>query len=109
MQGALPGETDFNPTLCADMQGFSLHASVRCGAKDRQGLEQLCRYITRPALANERLQCNAVGQVVLNLKAAWCDGNTHPVTLPLEFLQDPRGAASTAGRFSPTNPRERVS
>jgi len=41
-------ETGFNQTLCADMQGFSLHAAVRCGAEDRQALEQLCRYITRP-------------------------------------------------------------
>jgi hypothetical protein len=28
----------------------------------------LCRYITRPALANERVQTNAAGQVVLKLK-----------------------------------------
>ena len=48
MQGERPRETGFNHTLCADMQGFSLHAAVRCGAEDRQALEQLCRYITRP-------------------------------------------------------------
>ena len=34
--------------LCADINGFSLHAAVRCGADERQALEQLCRYITRP-------------------------------------------------------------
>ena len=34
--------------LCADIDGFSLHAAVRCGADDRQALEQLCRYVTRP-------------------------------------------------------------
>lgn len=28
-------------------------------AKDRQALQQLCRYITGPALANERVQYNA--------------------------------------------------
>ncbi len=50
------------------MQGFSLHAAVRCGADDRKSLDPLCRYITRPALANERVQCNASGQVVLKLK-----------------------------------------
>jgi len=37
------------------IDGFSLHAAVRCGADDRQALEQLCSYISRPALANERL------------------------------------------------------
>ena len=52
VQGALPRETDFEQSLCADISGFSLHAAVRCGADDRQALEQLCRYITRPALAN---------------------------------------------------------
>ena len=36
-------------TLCADIDGFSLHAAARCRAADRQGREQLCRYITRPA------------------------------------------------------------
>ena len=57
--------------LCADINGFSLHAAVRCAADDRQAPEQLCRTITRPALANERVQTNAAGQVVLKLKTAW--------------------------------------
>ncbi len=66
--GAMPRDADFKQSLCADIQGFSLHAAVRCGADDRHALEQLCRYITRPALANERVQTNAAGQVVLKLK-----------------------------------------
>jgi len=69
------------------MQGFSLHAAVRCSADDRRGLEQLCRYITRPALANERVQTNAAGQVVLKLKTPWRDGTTNQGTPPLEFMQ----------------------
>ena len=46
--------------LCANAHGFSrtgdksLHAGVRCGADQRKALEHLCRYITRPAIANER-------------------------------------------------------
>ena len=32
---------------------FSLHAGVRCAAHDRQDLEQLCRYITRPTISND--------------------------------------------------------
>ena len=35
---------------------------VHCGADDRQALEQLCRYITRPALANERVQLSLTTQ-----------------------------------------------
>ena len=87
VQGAMPRDADFKKTLCADIDGFSLHAAVRCGADDREGLEQLCRYITRPALANERVQTNAAGQVVLKLKTAWRDGTTHLVMSPLEFMQ----------------------
>ena len=42
------------PALCANAHGFSLHAAVCCGAHQRKELERLCRYITRPAIANER-------------------------------------------------------
>ena len=55
--------------------------------EQRTQLERLCRYITRPALANERLQCNRAGQVVLQLKSAYQDGTTHIVMSPLEFMQ----------------------
>jgi hypothetical protein len=87
VQGAKPRDTHFKHNLCADIDGFSLHAAVRCGADDRQALEQLCRYITRPALADERVQTNAAGQVVLKLKPPWRDGTTHLVISPLEFMQ----------------------
>lgn len=68
--------------LCANHQGFSLHAGVHCAANDRQGIEQLCRYITRPAIANERLSINREGNVVLKLK---------PV---LSLSKGPRGATA---------------
>ena len=80
-------EKDFKEVLCADIDGFSLHAAVRCAADDRQALEQLCRYITRPALANERVQINAARLVVLKLKTAWRDGTTCLVMSSLEFMQ----------------------
>ena len=37
------------------MQGLSLRAAVRCDADDHSALEQVCRYVTRPALADERV------------------------------------------------------
>ena len=40
VQGTMPRETGFKQKLCADMNGFSLHAAVRCGADDRHALEQ---------------------------------------------------------------------
>jgi hypothetical protein len=63
------------------------HAAVRVESHDRKRLEQLCRYITRPALSDERVQLNAAGQVELKLKAPWRDGTTHLIMTPLEFMQ----------------------
>jgi hypothetical protein len=83
----MPKELDFRQDLCADINGFSLHAAALYCADERRALGQLCRYITRPALANERVQCNAAGQVVLKLKTPWRDGTTHLVMSPLEFMQ----------------------
>ena len=83
----MPCNTAFTQTPCADEQGFSLHAAVRCGADERRRLAQRCRDITRPALVNERVQCNAAGLVTLRLKTPWRDGTTHIVMLPLAFMQ----------------------
>ena len=86
-RGGTPREATARQPLCADIDGFSLHAAVRVEAHDRKRLEQLCRYITRPALSDERVQLNAAGQVELRLKTPWRDGTTHLVMSPLEFLQ----------------------
>ena len=67
-QGAMPRGTEFKQMLFADSKVLSLHAAVRCGVDDRQALEQLCCYITRSALANERVQTNAAGHVALKFK-----------------------------------------
>ncbi|MDH5540224.1 MAG: transposase [Rhizobacter sp.] len=87
LRGATPREATARQALCADLDGFSLHAAVRVEAHDRKRLEQLCRYITRPALSDERVQLNAAGQVELKLKTPWRDGTTHLVMSPLEFMQ----------------------
>lgn len=87
LRGATPRETAARQPLCADIDGFSLHAAVRVEAHDRKRLEQLCRYITRPALSDKRVQLNAAGQVELELKTPWRDGTTHLVMCPLEFMQ----------------------
>ena len=84
----LPGRDEkTRRALCAGAHGFSLHAGVRCGAHQRRELERLCRYITRPAIATERLSRNARDQVVLRLKSAWRDGTTHIKMSALEFMQ----------------------
>ena len=87
VRGAMPREGTARQPLCTDIDGFSLHAAVRVEAHDRKRLEQLCRYITRPALSDERVQLNAAGQVELKLKTPWRYGTTHLVMSPLEFMQ----------------------
>jgi len=79
VQGTVPRDAGFEQNLCADMQGFSLHAAMRCSAADRQALEPLCRYITRPALADERVQTNAADQMVLKPRTPLRDDTTHLV------------------------------
>ena len=65
------------------------HAAVRCNVDDHHAFEQSSRYITRPALASDRVQCNYAGQVVLKLKTPWHDSTTHLMVSPLEFMQLP--------------------
>ncbi len=90
LRGAMPltpRETTARQPLCTAIDGFSLHAAVRVEARDRKRLEQLCRYITRPALSEQRVQLDAAGQVQLELKTPWRDGTTHLVMSPLQFMQ----------------------
>jgi len=49
--------------LRVNAHGFSLHAAVRWRADQRKELEHLCRYITRPAIANERLKRNRANHI----------------------------------------------
>ena len=71
----------------AHLDGFDLHANVWVRPTDRARLEQLCRYVLRPPLAENRLRRLADGQVRLELKRAWSDGTTHLRFEPLEFLE----------------------
>jgi hypothetical protein len=68
---------------CVSAQGFD----VRCATHQRRTLKHLCRYITRPAIANKRLTRTRGGEVVLQLTTPYLDGTTHLVMTPLEFLQ----------------------
>ena len=73
--------------LCAPTHTDSACTRACAAADDRRGLEQLCRYITRPAIANERLSVNREGNVVLKLKTPWRNGTTHIVMSPMAFMQ----------------------
>jgi hypothetical protein len=48
--------------------GFSLHAGVAARADQRKKLERLCRYISRPAIAEKRLSLTPNGNVRYDVK-----------------------------------------
>ena len=73
--------------LCFASRGFSLHAATRIAADNRQGLEQLCRYVARPALAAGRLRIIDTVQLSFALKTPWSDGTTHLLLSPFELLE----------------------
>jgi hypothetical protein len=49
-------------------------------------MRRLCRYISRPAVASERLTRAADGRIRYSLKTPYRDGTTHVVFEPLDFL-----------------------
>ena len=77
----LASQEVLQPQGCVSAQGFSLHADTHCGPQERQQLERLCRYITRPALGHKRLRRTPAGEVVLQLKTPYRDGTTHLVMI----------------------------
>jgi hypothetical protein len=70
----------------AQYAGFSLHAGIGVEADQRAKLERLARYVSRPPVAEERLDLTAQGQVRYRLKTPYRDGTTDIVLEPLDFL-----------------------
>ncbi len=66
--------------------GFSLQAGVAAKAHERQKLERLCRYISRPAISEKRLSLTSGGKVRYELKTPYRDGTTHVIFEPLDFI-----------------------
>ena len=70
----------------AQYAGFSLHAGIGVEADQREKLERLTRYVSRPPVAIERLDLTAQGQVRYRLKTPYRDGTTRIVLEPLDFI-----------------------
>jgi hypothetical protein len=73
--------------LCAEVDGFSLHAGVRVEAGDRRRLEHLCPYACRPAIADSRLTLLPDGRVGYALKRRWQDGTVAVVMEPQVLME----------------------
>jgi hypothetical protein len=70
----------------AEVRGVNVHAKQKVDGRDRAQLERLCRYITRPPLAQERLTRRADGRLELELKKVWRDGTRALVLEPFDLL-----------------------
>ena len=72
--------------LCADVEGFSLHAGVLIPDYCRDKLEQLCRYAARPPVVHARMSLTDGGKVLYKLKKKFRDGSTLVVLDPLDLI-----------------------
>jgi len=70
----------------AKAPGFPPHAKLAAAAHERQKLERLCRYITRPAMAEQRLSLTAQGRLRYQPKTRYRDGTTLVVLESLDFI-----------------------
>jgi len=83
----LPDERDADDApAVGNVAGFSLHAAVAARGNERDKLERLCRYITRPAIAERRLSLTHQGKVRYELKTPYRDGTTHVIFEPVDFI-----------------------
>jgi hypothetical protein len=58
---------------------LSLHAGVSTEAHQRDKLERLCRYVSRPAVSEKRLALTSNGNIRYQLKTPCRDGTTHVI------------------------------
>lgn len=66
--------------------GFSLHAGIDIAPGQRQKLERLCRYVSRPPVSIDRMALTSSGHVRYTLKTPYRDGTTHIVLEPLDLM-----------------------
>ena len=65
--------------------GILAHGFLRVVCSDCKH-EKLCRYIARPAVAEDRLSLRPSGDIVLKLKTPYSDGTSHLFFSGLEFV-----------------------
>ena len=71
----------------ARVDGFDLECTTVVREDDRERLEQLCKYVLRPPLADRRLRMLDTGEVALELKRPWRDGTSWVTMSPDTFLE----------------------
>ena len=85
----LPDERDAYDapaTAAGNVAGFLLHAGVSAKANQRDKLERLCRFITRPPISEKRLSLTSQCKVRYELKTPYRIGTTHLIFEPVDFI-----------------------
>jgi hypothetical protein len=67
--------------------GYSVHAARAIKAHERDRLEELVRYMARPAIADDRIEVLSDDSIRLKLKTPWRDGTEYLVFTPTEFIE----------------------
>lgn len=89
---ARPRAADATDEPIAEVRGINIHAAQVVDGRDRRRVERLCKYITRPPVAQERLERRPDGKLELSFKRAWRDGTRALVFEPADLI--PRLVAS---------------
>jgi hypothetical protein len=84
LQDPAPGQR--TGALCYASRGFTLHAARSVGQEQMGKREELCRYVLRPPLANNRLKWLSKDELLLRLKTPWSDGTSHIMLSPMELI-----------------------
>ncbi|MGH2952277.1 MAG: transposase [Solirubrobacterales bacterium] len=82
----LPPDPDCPSAEVAASSGFSLPAGVWAKGGERDKLEHLARYVSRPPIATERLALTDSGHIRYTLKTPYRDGTTHVIFEPQDFI-----------------------
>jgi len=70
---------------CAEVRGFSIHANSV--GRDKESIRRLVSYVSRPAIANDRLKATDDGALLYEFKRRWKNGTTSVKLSPFQFIE----------------------
>ncbi|MBK7585056.1 MAG: transposase [Myxococcales bacterium] len=81
-----PRAADATDAPIAEVRGINLHAAQVIDGRDRRRVERLAKYITRPPIAQDRLERRQDGRLELIFKKVWRDGTRALVLEPHDLI-----------------------
>ena len=81
-----PRAADATDAPIAEVRGINLHAAQVVDGRDWRQVERLCKYITRPPIAQDRLERREDGRLELIFKKVWRDGTRALLLEPHDLI-----------------------